>query len=188
MKYVGYAILFFKRVYQRVYMYIMLPLFKKHGKNVKFFPSNSTFSYSTIELGDDVYIGPGAVLAASVSGIIFGNKIQLGPNVTMMGGDHNTSVIGKYMYDVIEKLPENDAPIIIENDVWIGTGAIILKGVTVGEGSVVAAGSLVNKNVPPFSIVGGVPAKIIRKRFSESEIGEHKILLQKHLKSHKNPS
>jgi acetyltransferase-like isoleucine patch superfamily enzyme len=177
MKYVGYLILFLKRGYGRIYMYLMLPLFKKHGKHVKFFPSNSTFSYNTIQLGDDVYIGPGAVLSASRSGIIFGSKIQLGPNVTMMGGDHNTSVIGKFMYDIIEKLPENDVPIIIENDVWIGTGAIILKGVKIGEGAVVAAGAVVNKDVPPYSIVGGVPAKVLKMRFTADEIVEHKKIL-----------
>jgi len=152
----------------------MLPLFKKHGKNVVFFPTNSSFSYKTIVLGNDVYIGPGAVLSATVSGIVFGNKIQLGPNVTMMGGNHNTTVIGKYMYDVNEKLPENDLPIIIEDDVWIGTGAIILKGVHIGEGAIVASGALVNKNVPDYSVVGGVPAKILKMRFTEEQIKEHK--------------
>lgn len=50
---------------------------------------------------------------------------MLGTNVTMTGGDHNTSQIGKYRCDIEEKLPENDLPIIVEDDVWIGTGAII---------------------------------------------------------------
>jgi len=177
MKYVPLLFLFVSKVFNRIMMHVMLPLFKKHGKNVLFFPINSSFSYKTIVLGNDVYIGPGAVLSASVSGIIFGNKIQLGPNVTMMGGDHNISVIGKYMYDVIEKLPENDVPIVIEDDVWIGTGAIILKGVTIGEGAVVAAGSVVNKDVPAFSIVGGVPAKVLKMRFRADQIIEHKRIL-----------
>ena len=158
-------------------MFVMVQLFKKHGKNVIFFPLNSLFSYKTIVLGDDVYIGPGAVLSASVSGIVFGNKIILGPNVTMMGGDHNTSQVGKYMFDVNEKLPENDLPITIEDDVWIGTGAIILKGVTIGEGSIVVAGSLVTKDVPSYSIVGGVPAKVLKMRFTEEQIKKHKEVL-----------
>lgn len=177
MKYVALFFLFVSKLFNRIMMHVMLPLFKKHGKNVRFFPTNSSFSYKTIVLGNDVYIGPGAVLSASVSGIVFGNKIQLGPNVTMMGGDHNISVIGRYMYDVIEKLPENDVPIVIEDDVWIGTGAIILKGVTIGEGAVVAAGSVVNKDVPAFSIVGGVPAKVLKMRFRADQIIEHKRIL-----------
>jgi acetyltransferase-like isoleucine patch superfamily enzyme len=92
----------------------------------------------------------------------------------MMGGDHNTSQLGKYMFDVTEKLPENDVPIIIEDDVWIGTGAIILKGVTIGEGAIVAAGALVIKDVPPYSVVGGIPAKVLKLRFTEDQILEHK--------------
>lgn len=58
----------------------------------------------------------------------------------------------------------------IGNDVWIGSGAIILQGVTIGDGAIIAAGAVVTKDVPSFSIVGGVPAKLIRMRFKESEI------------------
>lgn len=170
-----------RKVFDRIAMFVMLPLFESHGKNIVFFPMHSSFSYKNIALGDDVYIGPGALLSASESQIVFNNKIILGPNVTMMGGDHNISMIGKYMFDVKEKLPENDLPIIIEDDVWIGTGAIILKGVKVGTGSVIAAGALVIKNVPPYSIVGGVPAKVLKMRFKEDEIIQHSQLI-------KNPS
>lgn len=81
------------------------------------------------------------------------------------------------MFDVKEKKPENDLKVIIEDDVWLGTGAIILKGVTIGRGSVIAAGALVTKDVPPYSIVGGLPAKVIKMRFSEQELKEHKRLL-----------
>lgn len=58
----------------------------------------------------------------------------------------------------------------IGNDVWIGRGAMLLAGVTVGDGAVIAAGAVVTKDVPPYTIVGGCPAKMIRKRFSEQEI------------------
>ena len=107
---------------------------------------------------------------------------MFGPNVTIMGGDHNISQVGQYMFDVKEKLPENDLPVIIEDDVWLGTGCIILKGVTLGQGSVVAAGALVIKDVPPYSIVGGVPAKVIKMRFSEEEIEIHKREINKNTK------
>lgn len=58
----------------------------------------------------------------------------------------------------------------IGNDVWIGTNVIIKGGVKVGDGSIVGAGSVVTKDIPPYSIVGGVPAKVIRKRFEDNEI------------------
>lgn len=162
--------------YRKLLMVFYRPLFKKYGRNFVFDPFG-TYSFKTIEVGDDVYIGPGAMLSASESGIVFGNKIMLGPNVTMMGGDHNTTQIGRFMYDVEEKLPENDVPIVIEDDVWIGTGAIILKGVTIGMGSIVAAGALVINNVPPYSIVGGVPAKVLKIRFTEEQLKQHKQIL-----------
>ena len=87
------------------------------------------------------------------------------------------TVVGRYMYDVDEKLPEHDLPIIIEDDVWIGTGAIILKGVRIGEGAIIASGALVNKDVPGYSIVGGVPAKVLKMRFTDEQIIEHKKAL-----------
>ena len=174
MKLMALFFLFVQKVLNRIIMYAMIPLFKRHGKNVIFFPTNSSFSYKTIVLGNDIFIGPRAILSASESGIVFGNKIMLGPNVTMMGGDHNSTVVGKYMYDTHEKLPENDLPIIIEDDVWIGTGAIILKGVRIGEGAIIAAGTLVIKDVPNYAIVGGVPAKILKMRFTQEQISEHK--------------
>jgi acetyltransferase-like isoleucine patch superfamily enzyme len=72
---------------------------------------------------------------------------------------------------------DNTPPlVIIGNDVWIGTKVIILSGVTIGDGAVIAAGSIVTKNVAPYSIVGGVPAKFIRFRFDEEIINNLLII------------
>jgi acetyltransferase-like isoleucine patch superfamily enzyme len=111
--------------------------------------------------------------------IIIGNNVMFGPRVTMITGDHRIDIIGRYMKDITdeEKLPENDLPITLKGDNWIGANATILKGVTIGEGAVVASGAVVNRDVPPYAIVGGVPAKIIKYRFDENEIARHKELL-----------
>lgn len=159
-------------------MILLKPLFRRTGTNFIFDP-NSIFSYSTIEVGNDVYIGPGAILTASESSITIGNKVMFGPNVTIMGGDHNTSRVGEYMFDVKEKLPENDLPVTINDDVWLGTGCIILKGITIGQGAIVAAGALVISDVPEYSIVGGIPAKVLKMRFSNDELRAHKDELAK---------
>lgn len=177
LKLLGHFHLLLSKIHKRLLMYSYRSLFKKHGKNFVFDPKG-IYSYKTIEVGDDVYIGPGATLSASRSGIIMGNKIMFGPNVTIMGGDHNNAVIGTYMYDVKEKLPENDLPVYIEDDVWIGTGATILKGVRIGKGSIIAAAALVINDVPPYAIVGGVPAKVLKYRFTAAQIIEHENKLQ----------
>lgn len=62
---------------------------------------------------------------------------------------------------------------VIEDDVWCGANVTILKGVTIGRGSIVAAGAVVTKSFPPYSIIGGVPAKLIKKRFSVGEAEEN---------------
>ena len=73
----------------------------------------------------------------------------------------------------MDKHPEDDQDVHIEDDVWIGTNTTLLKGVTVGRGAVVAAGALVTKDVPPYAIVGGVPAKVLKYRFTPEQIQEH---------------
>lgn len=179
MKTLSHIIILLRKIYRRVLMLSLRHAFKKHGKNFIFDPFG-VYSFESIEVGEHVYIGLNpTILAKKGNTITFGNKIMLGPNVTIMGGDHRSQVIGKYMFDVKDKLPENDQPVIIEDDVWIGSDATILKGVTIGRGSIVAANALVIKSVPPYSIVGGVPAKILKKRFNEEEIAEHEKRLKK---------
>ena len=68
-------------------------------------------------------------------------------------------------------------PVVIEDDVWCGANVTILKGVTIGHGSVVAAGAVVTKSFPPYSIIGGIPAKLLKMRFTEEEIKEHERML-----------
>ena len=143
MSLIGLVIVFLNKVFKRILMYFMKPLFKNSGKNVIFSPYDN-FSYSTISLGDDVFIGSGANFSSIVN-IKIGNKVMFGPNVTIMGGDHNITEIGKYMFDVKNKLKNNDLDIIIDDDVWIASNTIILKGVHIGKGSVIAAGSIVTK-------------------------------------------
>lgn len=80
--------------------------------------------------------------------------------------------IGAPLYKKIYKFPEGESEyqITIGNDVWIGSHTILLGGITIGNGAIVAAGSVVVKDVPPYSIVGGNPAKVIKMRFSEDVI------------------
>lgn len=177
LKLIGYLFIFIKKIIRRFYILISSYLFKSIGKNVIFDPFGD-YSYSTITIENDVFIGNGAVFSASKeSGITIGNKIMFGPNVTIMGGDHNTTTVGRYMFDVHEKIPDNEKKVKIEDDVWIGTGSVILKGVTIKKGAIVAAGSVVINDVDEYSIVGGVPAKYLKMRFTKEEIIRHEQIL-----------
>jgi acetyltransferase-like isoleucine patch superfamily enzyme len=114
---------------------------------------------------------------ATESRITIGNKVLFGPGVTIIGGDHRASDVGRFIYDVLDKKEDDDKDVVIEDDVWVGTNVTILKGVHVGRGAVVAAGAVVTKDVEPYSIVGGVPARRLSCRFSPEEIEQHEAVL-----------
>lgn len=157
-------------------MYCLRPLFKSSGSRFRFDPYGS-YTFHTIEVGSDVSIGNGACLWASESSITIGNKVMFGPNVMVIGGDHNTSQVGRFMSDVAAKNRGDDLPVVIEDDIWVGAGVIILKGVRIGRGSIIAAGALVTRDVLPYSVVGGVPARVIRARWNREEIRRHEDAL-----------
>ena len=161
--------------YDRILMFIYRDQFASCGKNVLFFPTKSNIFYKTVEIGSNSYIGPGAMFLASESSIIIGEKVLFGPNVSIIGGNHSTHIVGKFIadYKKSDKLASDDQSVHIENDVWVGSGAIILNGVKIGRGAIVAAGAVVVNNVPPYSIVGGVPAKFIKFRWGLENIIKH---------------
>ena len=171
----GSAWLLISGLVRRIMRLIIRPLFAECGRNVSFNPFDQ-FSYSTIRIGCDVYIAPGACFSAR-KGIKIGSKVMFGPNVIIRGGNHNTTVLGRYMFDVHEKRDEDDQPIVIEDDVWVGAGAIILKGVTINRGAIIGAGAVVTHDVAPYSVVVGIPAKVIRLRWPVSQILEHEKML-----------
>ena len=96
----------------------------------------------------------------------------------MTGGEHRVDWVTTYPFSAIWPAvaghipghPKTKGNVIIGNDVWIGMNVFILSGVTIGDGAVVGAGALVSKDVPPYAIVGGNPAKIIRYRFDPQTI------------------
>lgn len=128
-----------------------------------------------IHICNNVYIGDRASFIASIAHIYIGNNIMFGPNVTIRGGDHKSDIVGKYIFDIreSEKSLENDLDVIIDDDVWVGCNVTILKGVHVGRGAIVAAGSIVVKSVPSYAIVAGNPAKVIKFRFNDDQILQH---------------
>ncbi|MFC1870798.1 acyltransferase [Chloroflexota bacterium] len=132
-------------------------MFKKCGKNVNI-ERGAWFGYN-LEIGDNSGIGINARLNTS-GGIIIGNNVMMGPEVVILSQDHKHTDLAKPM----REQGYVKAPVIIENDVWIGIRVIILSGVRIGRSAIIGAGAVVTKDIPPFSIAGGNPAKLIKKR------------------------
>ncbi|MEG1559370.1 MAG: CatB-related O-acetyltransferase [Clostridia bacterium] len=155
-------------------------------KNI--FEGNNYIGYNTAfngEIGYGSYIGDNCQIDASIK-----RFVSIASGVKVVSGNHPTSVfvstypsfysnsckfrphfVNAQKFDEYTYADEkNKHSIVIGNDVWVATDALILSGVSVGDGAIVAAGSLVTKDVPPYAVVGGIPAKVIKYRFNEEQI------------------
>ena len=133
---------------------------------------------SNIFIYDNVGIGPNAYLATPNAKIIFKGNTAVAEHLTIHTGNH-ARIVGMYVTDIDEnnKPKGLDHDVIINKDVWIGSNVTILEGVTIGRGATIAAGAVVNKDVPPYSIVGGVPAKVLKFYWTIEQILEHESKL-----------
>ncbi len=170
---IGQCLSLMNRIANRCIASYQLSLFSKIGRNC-FLNGPGRFSYKNIILGNDVYIGVNSYFISSDAKIIIGNKVVFGPHVFLISGNHRFDVIGQYIADIKEKRPQDDADIVIGDDVWIGAGAIILKGVRIGKGCVIGAGAIVTKNIPDYHIYTN---KGLKERFNDLEIIEHERIL-----------
>jgi len=132
------------------------------GKGARIRPTVLLRDAERIYIGRNSTINHNNVLwAGKESAVIrIGNNVMTGPNVMIYAFNHGVEPVDSPM---IEQ-PFTESDVVIEDNVWIGSGSIILPGVTVGKGVVVAAGSVVTKDLPANSICGGVPARVIKYR------------------------
>lgn len=168
-----------RELVRRVYRIFMMFYFKKKYQltdvHPTFYMGGKSAVSRDLRAGAFSYIGPGCLVYPKVT---LGDYTMLANNVSIMGGDH--------IYDQVE-IPVifSGRPVlketIIGKDVWIGANSTIITGVKIGNGAIVAAGSVVTKDVEPYTIVGGVPAKKIKMRFeNSSDIRKHEEMLSKH--------
>ena len=145
------------------------------GKNVMIKPTTSIFKgIENIFIDDNVRIARYATIYTTRAKVFIGSKTGIAPYLKIITGNHRINNIGHFMFDGDKnKNPDDDKDVIIEGDSWFGINVTILSGVTIGRGSIIAAGAVVTKSCPPYSIIGGVPAKILNFRFTVDEVLEH---------------
>lgn len=156
-----------------------LTLFNRIGGGTYISPG-CHFTPKTITIGSNTYIGRNCIFQSAHGRIIIGDNVMFGAGVHIHGGNHEIHTVGKLMNE-IEKLPDSDGIVKIANDVWIGSNAIILKGVSINEGAVIGAGSVVTKDIPAYAIAVGNPCKVIKYRFDEEQLKIHKLKLNNRL-------
>ncbi|QCW98781.1 acetyltransferase [Aggregatimonas sangjinii] len=147
----------------------------KCGRNVMIKPSTSVFKgVSNFYFEGDLKIARYAVIYSTNAKVIIGKKVDIAPYVKIISGNHRIDKVGHFMFNNdYEKKPENDQDVVIEGDNWLGINVTVLSGVRIGRGAIISAGAVVNKSCAPYSIIGGVPARILKYRFSIEEILEH---------------
>lgn len=132
-----------------------------------------------VELHEGCFIFGNAVILSTQAKFIMKKNSAAAEHFTVVTGNH-LSIPGKWWVDITDKDKEGlglDKDVIVEEDVWIGTNVTLMAGVTVGRGAIVAAGALVTKSCPPYAVIGGVPAKVLKYRFTIDEILEHERAL-----------
>lgn len=126
----------------------------------------------TIRLGSNVFINWGALLSGEIT---IGSNVLIGPRVSILSGNHLFAIRGKSIRHLRlrQDNPEEVLALLIEDEVWIGAGATLLGGVTIGVGAVVGAASVVTKDVPPFTVAVGNPCRPVRQIFDDQTLVEH---------------
>ncbi|MBN2562297.1 MAG: CatB-related O-acetyltransferase [Phycisphaerae bacterium] len=143
--------------------------FKKTGRCFFCAGTSSVFKKNSITVGDYVFINRNAFLFANTQ---IGHFVEMAADVAIVGGDHRFDLVGVPLW-FSGRAGMSEQLTIIEDDVWIGHGVTIMAGRRIGRGAIVAAGSIVTKDVPRYAIVGGVPATVIRYRFTDEEQKRH---------------
>lgn len=188
-KFVHWSILIPKQTRPRLWIkWFVNPFYHKKGKGayirrrtrLDVVPWNKfeLGDYSTIEDFSAINNGVGSVIIGNqtkiglsntiIGPVTIGNDIRLAQNITLSGLNHNYEDIGL----PIHEQGVSTSPIIIEDETWIGANVVVVAGVTIGKHSIVAAGSIVTKNIPPYSVAVGNPARVIKKYNHETKTWE----------------
>ncbi len=171
-----------RRIQTRIYLSCKSQ-YLSHGDDIHIGKGTRLWAPKKLRIGNGVYIGKQVHIEANCE---IGDYCLLANRVAIVGRhDHDFSAIGfpvRYAPWVGSRRfpsPYADEKAVIESDVWLCYGVIVLTGVTVGRGAIVAAGSVVTKDIPPYSIAAGVPARVVGQRFADAAtIARHEAAIR----------
>lgn len=161
------------------------------GDNSKICSSCDITPPQNVFIGDNSVIGSRCLLWTTNAKIVIGDYVIFGPQVSCISGNHVTDQIGKHICEYTDEDKKRygakyDADILVDDGVWIGANVTVLSGAHIAEGCVIAAGAVVTGDTIPYGIYGGVPAKLIRMRFTEEQLNKHKIMISCRKKQEEN--
>ncbi len=160
-----------QRVIAKVRKEMFLARFQQVGTNLNFSPIDSHFSAETIKIGKNVFIGERAWCGGNIT---IGNNVMFGPRPMILAANHIFAIQGKSPRFIQPAFPgQNEAPVVIEDEVWCGANVTILGNVTIGIGAIVGASSVVTNDIPPFTIAVGNPCRPVRKVFDDEHLLSH---------------
>lgn len=165
----------FNRLKLNMYLHKNVKKWRKTNNHNDTWPQNC-FDLNCVNVGNYTYGGLNIYNFNSKAKLKIGNFCSIAGNVMfVLNAEHNTNTISTFPFKVKMLMNEqfeasSKGDIIVDDDVWIGYNAIIMSGVHIGQGAVIAAGAVVTKDVEPYAIVGGIPAKLIKYRFENKEM------------------
>ena len=184
-RWIDYLIMNQRDARPRWYIRLLAPLYQKRGRGSKIYRSvrMDTPPYRLFSLGQNSVVESYSCINNAVGDVIIGDHTRIGIHNTIIGpvsiGSHvnlaqgiTVTALNHNFSDTTKRIDEQGVstnPVTIKDDVWIGANAVILPGVTIGRHAVVAAGAVVTTDVPENTVVGGVPARIIKKINSEND-------------------
>jgi acetyltransferase-like isoleucine patch superfamily enzyme len=165
-------------MFVKIFKKIKNKVLKKKTLEKTLFFTKDVFENKKYIIGDCTYGKPIVLFENAETNLTIGKYCSIADNVTIfLGGNHRLDWLSTYPFNVLKLKyplakniighPETKGDVIIGNDVWIGNGVTILSGVTIGDGAVLAAKSVITKNVKPYEVWGGNPAKLMKNRFNK---------------------
>lgn len=160
-----------REIIRKLYYIKSFLSFKSYGRGIMLSRHGIIVRPNEVVLGNNVFISENFHISAR--NLKIGNNVMIGPNLVIECDNHSYSHVGRTMFDTREE--RIIGSVTIEDDIWIGANVTILPNALIAEGCVIGAGSIITKNLPPYSICFGSPCKPIKSRFSVNELKEHLI-------------